>query len=176
MLNSKTTSEVLFILFMLFFSCPMHSQKIDNMNKYQIAYNYIKNINKCKGIKVSGTVIDLDRWVFPIDSLKDYPKEKEMLEATIKRKQSVRDDSFYSKEITALTPKSKKINTIIYFSPVEDDMLVVCLCPFDKRRHKITDIDNFDVICRFTTSKYFLFIFDEYNNIKKLLTVDVNIE
>ena len=174
MVDSKTNSRIIYLIFILSFSLSIHAQTIEDLSKYQIAYNYISK--KYQGIKISGNIIDLDRWVFPVDSLKDFPKEKEKLEATVKRKRIARNEDYYSKELAALTPKSKEIKNIIYFSQVEDNMLVANLVPFEKHRHRIEDIDNFDSICRFTTTNDFLFIFDENNNIKKILTVEVNVE
>ena len=55
-------------------------------------------------------------------------------------------------------------------------MLVACLLPFDKRRHRIKDIDRFDIICRFNESENYLFVFDDNNKIKKVIKVLVNYE
>lgn len=176
MLNSQNKSRIIYMISILLFSLSIHAQTIEDLNKYQIAYNYISNLNKYKGIKISGNIIDLDMWIFPVDSLKDFTKEKEKLEAVEKRQRIARNEDFYSKELAALTPKSKKIKNIIYFSQVEDNMLIANLVPFEKRRHRIEDINYFDFICRFTTTTDFLFIFDENDNIKKVLTVEVNVE
>lgn len=67
----------------------------------------------------------------------------------------------------------KRPQNILFFSQIENNMLVACLLPFDKRRHRMKDIDKFDIISRFSESENFLFVFDENNIIKKVITVVV---
>ncbi len=148
------------------------SYKIDSA-KYICAYNYIKNNTTAKRIRVSRCIVDLDRWGFPIDSLTDYPDEKNALIAFIERKKNERNKESFSDEITIQAPVVKRPKNILFFSQIENNMLVACLLPFDKRRHRMKDIDKFDIISRFNDSESFLFIFDENNKIKKVITVFV---
>lgn len=146
------------------------SYKIDSA-KYICAYNYIKENTTAKRIQISRCVVDLDRWTFPIDSLADYPEEKNALIAFVERKKNERNKESFSDEITIKIPVVKRPQNILYFSQIENNMLVACLLPFDKRRHRMKDIDKFDIISRFNESENFLFIFDENNIIKKVLKV-----
>ena len=148
------------------------SYKIDSA-KYICAYNYIKENTTAKRIQISRCVVDLDRWAFPIDSLADYPEEKNALIAFVERKKNERNKESFSDEITIQTPVVKRPKNILFFSQIENNMLVACLLPFDKRRHRMKDIDKFDIISRFNDSESFLFIFDENNKIKKVITVFV---
>lgn len=154
---------------------PSMLNKIDSA-KYSCAYKYIKNNTTAKRIKVSRCIVDLDRWVFPFDSLADLPKEKNALMAFVERKKNGRNKDCFSNEIAALTFDVKKPQNILYFSQIEDNMLVACLLPFDKHRHRIKDIDRFDIICRFNESENYLFVFDDNNIIQKVIKVVVNYE
>ena len=53
----------------------LHGQTLNKIDsaKYSCAYKFIKNTTD-KRIKVSRCIVDLDRWVFPFDSLSDLPK------------------------------------------------------------------------------------------------------
>ena len=156
----------------------LHGQTLNKIDseKYSCAYKFIKNNTTAKRIKVSRCIVDLDRWVFPFDSLADLPKEKNALMAFVERKKNGRNKDCFSNEIAALTFDVKKPQNILYFSQIEDNMLVACLLPFDKRRHRIKDIDRFDIICRFNESENYLFVFDDNNIIQKVIKVVVNYE
>ena len=155
----------------------LHGQTLNKIDsaKYSCAYKFIKNTTD-KRIKVSRCIVDLDRWVFPFDSLSDLPKEKNALMAFVERKKNGRNEDYFSDEIAAQTFDVKKPQNILYFSQIEDNMLVACLLPFDKRRHRMKDIDRIDIICRFNESENFLFVFDDNNKIKKVIKVLVNYE
>ena len=146
------------------------SYKIDSA-KFICAYNQIKENTTAKRIQISRCVVDLDRWTFPIDSLADYPEEKNALIAFVERKKNERNKESFSDEITIKIPVVKRPRNILFFSQIENNMLVACLLPFDKRRHRMKDIDKFDIISRFNVSENFLVIFDENNIIKKVLKV-----
>ena len=96
--------------------------------------------------------------------------------AFVERKKNGRNEDYFSDEIAAQTFDVKKPQNILYFSQIEDNMLVACLLPFDKRRHRMKDIDRIDIICRFNESENFLFVFDDNNKIKKVIKVFVNYE
>lgn len=65
-----------------------HTYYKNDSTKYICAYNYIKDNTTAKRIRISRCVVDLDRWVFPIDSLTDYPEEKNALIAFVERKKN----------------------------------------------------------------------------------------
>ena len=90
------------------------SYKIDSA-KYICAYNYIKDNTTAKRIRISRCVVDLDRWVFPIDSLTDYPEEKNALIAFVERKKNERNKESFSDEITIQTPVVKRPKNILFF-------------------------------------------------------------
>lgn len=90
------------------------SYKIDSA-KYICAYNYIKDNTTAKRIRISRCIVDLDRWVFPIDSLTDYPEEKNALIAFVERKKNERNKENFSDEITIQTPIVRRPQNILFF-------------------------------------------------------------
>ena len=142
--------------------------------RYNCAYNFIKNNSTSKRIKISRCIVDLDRWVFPVDSLADFPEEKRALMDFVEQKKIKRNKDYISDEVAAQTFGVKRFQKVLYFSHVENNMLAACLLPFDKRRHRKKDIDVFDIICRYNESENYLFIFDENSKIRKVIKVFVN--
>jgi hypothetical protein len=153
----------------------LHGQNINiDSIRYSNAYGFIKNNTPEKRIKVSRCIVDFDLWMFPLDSLADFPEKKDSFMRLVERKLAETDKVCLYDDDVARIANIKQPRKVLYFSQIEDNMLIACLLLFDKRRHKKSDIDNFDVISRFNEPEYYLFFFDEDNTIKKVIRVFVN--
>ena len=165
------------LIFFLFsqFTLTLGQTNIDiNAGKYAIALHYIQNASSVQDIKISGNIVDLDRWVFPVDSLEDYPEEKKHhIECIERQNTGMFEEYSYSKDIAALTSDVRNPQKIVYFSKIKDNMLVGCIVPFDERIHCMEFIDNYDIMCRFCEADCYLFLFDIDNKIKKVIRVSV---
>ena len=174
-------SVVLFVLLMIInklSSCPQSEIVADpNIDMYYATYNYIvKNgTKKAEDYVISNITYNLGYWSFE-GELADMPEQKKLLDAQIKRHYFDLEIGGVKNSIDSLTKNSKNPKFVIFYSAMEDGMNIVHVVPFDKKRHMVEDINNFYAMCHFTTSLYFLFVFDKERKIIRVASHEMIID
>ena len=154
------------LILIMFFSFTGIKAQIDcgqDSAKYIIAYNFIINdsINQEKSIAVSDSIVDLDR--FWTQELQDFPKEQQKLKQYRKNKGFIWSDPFYSPCLAKLfSPKNECANNVLFFSTIEDNMLIVDLLPYTEQFDKF----NYDNMAFINTGRTYLFIFCKNGSIR----------
>ena len=131
---------------------------------YLAAYNYIVNdsVNQNKKIIVSDSIIDLDRFWFSQD-LENFPVEKEKLEQYRVDKGFNWFETYYSHCIDSLfCKKNQQANNILFFSPIEDNILRADVLP----RKRCVNKFDYNTMAFQTVGQIYLFIFDDDGTIK----------
>ena len=140
--------------------------------KYLTAFNCIANdsIIKEKKISVSDSIVDLDRYWFS-DELKNYPEEKQILNQYREKNKFKWFAPFYSSCLATLFPdKDKSARNIIFFSKIEDDMLLADLLPHTKQFDRF----NYDKMAFQTIGRTYLFIFAKDGNLKAFFSREIH--
>ena len=153
-------------------SCPPPEIAADaNIDLYKAAYNYIVKVGtkKEKDYVISYMTYDLDRHGFQ-DKLVDMPEEKKLVEEFNKRHYFyLEEDKGVKNSLASLTTNSKKPKFVIFFSAIEDGMIVANVIPIEKRRKlSIETINNLELMCLWNMWKEYLFIFNNDRTIKKV--------
>lgn len=140
------------------FSCDQNSVK------YLMAYNHIINdsINQGKIIAVSDSIVDLDRYWFS-GELKEFPEHQKKLNQYRANRGFTWFTTFYSPCLRALFgDKNPLANHVIFFSKVEDNMLLADLLPHFKQFDKF----NYDKMAFQNVGWTYLFIFNNKGELK----------
>jgi hypothetical protein len=135
---------------------------------YSKAYNYIAN-NIGDIVFVSDTIIYIDGF-FLLEKLTDFPEEKEKLkqfheDLCYGDKEYLASESFYSSCISSIfSIKDTLANYILFFSPIDDNILLASVFPINMYRYEYNpyrkrNIFSFKHVSRFTTEQCYLFIF-----------------
>lgn len=136
--------------------------------KYLAAYNYIINdsINQGKIIAVSDSIIDLDRYWFS-EELKSFPIEQEILNKYRENKNFTWFTTFYSSFLSVLfKDKNQLANYVIFFSKVEDNMLLADLLPHTRQFDKF----NYDEMAFQNVGRTYLFFFGKNGGLKAVFS------
>lgn len=132
---------------------------------YMIAYNYIVNdsINKGKTITVSDSIVDLDRYWCSAE-LDSFPEEKKALKQYRENKKYVWFTTYYSQCLNTLFHHTKNISAkkVIFFSQIEDNMLLAELLPYKKQ----CNLFSYDEMAFLSTGQSYLFIFSKEGILK----------
>jgi len=156
---------IICILCFFFCSVPVRTQSncCQDSAKYLAAYQYIINVsaNDTVGIVVSDSIVDLDRFWF-YDHLVDFPLEKKIVKQYRINKQFIWFDTFYLPCISSMFCKNVSVKHVLFFSQIEDNMLIATLLPYTRQRDKF----YYDEMARFTTGIIYLFIFEDNSTIK----------
>lgn len=164
-----------FIIFIICFSCQhvvcQNTWQKDSI-MYMAAYKYITNdsINKNKLIVVSDSIEDLDRYWDT--GLEQFPEESEKLkkQRNEQRKRYSIKTTYYSPLLASLFQNQdvKRSQTILFFSKIEDMILIANINFFNKRY--IPEDNKFECGNYIWGISYeYLFIFNEDGTIKKAL-------
>lgn len=160
-------------LFFLIYLCSYftaNAQFYNNLDsdRYLMAYNYIINdsINQGKIIAVSDSIIDLDRYWFS-EELKKFPIEQERLNEYRENKNYTWFTTFYSSCLSMLfKDKNQLANHVIFFSKVEDNMLLADLLPHTRQFDKF----NYDEMAFQNVGRTYLFIFGKKGGLKAVFS------
>jgi hypothetical protein len=156
----------IFCGFFLLYCTTSVSQNDCNFDStiYIAAYNHILNdsINKNKNIAVCDSIIDLDRFFFS-DYLENFPIEREILKQYRANKKFIWFDTYYSQCIDSLFCKLNKLSkNVLFFSNIEDNMLIVELIPQIWQKNKF----SYKEMSLFNTGYMYLFLFTDCGSIK----------
>ncbi|NDP22618.1 MAG: hypothetical protein GZ091_16285 [Paludibacter sp.] len=134
---------------------------------YLTAFNYIlkDSINHNNSIAVSDSIIDLDRFWFS-KGLENFPNEKELLNQYRANKGYKWFKPYHSKLINLLFCRQKNEQKVLFFSPIENNILRADLLPINQRSK---DIFDYNKLASFTEGYQYLFIFNNSKTIKLAL-------
>lgn len=137
--------------------------------KFKIAYNYIINdsINKEKSISVSDSIVDIDRYWFS-GELKNFDKEQMKLNQYRKNKNFRWFAPFYSPCLASMFCKKNNLlsNNVLFFSRIEDNMLLVEILPCKKYVNKY----SYNEMAFQNVGRTYLFIFCENGNLRAVFS------
>jgi len=171
----------IFCLILYCFSCYIVIQAQSDCGqdsiKYLIAYDYIVNDFVTKGeiVMVSDSIIDLDRYWFS-EELKNFPEEQRKMNQYRVNKGFVWSDPFYSSCITSMFPIKEILpNRILFFSQIEDNILLADLLPLNRYNPYIKQSDRFNY-AKMTfqnMGRIYLFIFCGDGNLKATFSREI---
>jgi len=152
--------------------CAQHNCTQDSM-AYSIAYDYIMNdsINKGQIIAVSDSIIDLDRYWYSRE-LDSFPEEKRKLNQYRASKKFIWFTPYYSQCLSSLfcQTKDKSAIKVIFFSQIEDNMLLVDLLP----RKKHYNMFRYSEMAFQNEGMTYLFIFSEEGLLKVVISREMH--
>ena len=163
----KNIAIILSILLLWSYTIMAQNDCKEDTALYLAAYQYIINdsVNQNKEISVSNFIVDLDRFFFSED-LQSFPVEKEKVDQFRENKGFSWFESYYSYCIDSLFCKKQQANSVLFFSQIEDNMLRVDVLP----RKRCFDKFDYDTLAFQTVGRNYLFIFDEDDTIKIVLS------
>lgn len=157
------------ILALLFSMLSMDQNK--DLSGYEMAYNYIVEescINHENNILVSDTVVYLDLVTFYEELSKLYKKDSNQMFLTLEqRDKELYFESYFVENLKFKRPEEPEF--ILYFSKRSENLLVAELLPFKKGLSAV----NIEQVRAFSSSKVFLFIFDDDNQLSKVYQKEI---
>lgn len=140
---------------------------------YDVTFNHIISTSgkKADDYFVSNDTYNLGRWMFSHE-LDDVPEIRAKINSFVERNKFDLELRVKKNALPFFTNEINNPKYIIFYSEIIDNMIVANVFPLVHTSGRINNINSFEEVSRFNTSRNYLFIF-EHNQLKKIVTAEM---